>query len=74
MSGMAGTCLAWESTPENTQALLHSILRDASTVLRAQAPAPKYCPTPPRCAMEPLGCNNLGTNVRPYYHGGSLLP
>jgi hypothetical protein len=71
---MAGTCLARGLIPAALQALPPSVLRDASTVLSAQAPARKYRPSPPRCVLEPLGCENLGTDARPFYHGGGLLP
>jgi hypothetical protein len=71
---MNGVCLAQGSEPPTLQTLPHAVPRDASTVLCVQAPANKYRPAPPYCIVTPLGCINLGTDLRPYYHGGGLLP
>jgi hypothetical protein len=48
--------------------------RDASTMLSVQAPTHKYRLAPSSAVLSPLGCENLGSAGKPFYHGGGLLP
>jgi hypothetical protein len=71
---MNGVCLALGTSSPGSQDLPTSVPRDASTVLCVQAPSRKYRPAPSCCVVVPLGCVNLGSSERPYYHGGGLIP
>jgi hypothetical protein len=69
-----GCCLVLGANPPQIQCLSHYVPYDASTMLCPMASAQKYRPTPSGGAVLPLGCENLQTTSKPYYHGQGLLP
>jgi hypothetical protein len=69
-----GCCLIPGVNFPKLECLEGSVPRDASTVLDARAPARKYRAAPLNCVVMPLGCENLGSDGKPYFHGGGLLP
>jgi hypothetical protein len=71
---VSGVCLTLGSSNLYRQAIQPSVGRDASTVLSVQVPVRKYRPAPPLSTVTWLGCEQLGTELIPIYHGGGLPP
>jgi hypothetical protein len=69
-----GCCLTRGKESLTSEPIQVIVSRDASTVLSPTAPSRKYQPKPKTRVVLPLGCENLGSEARPHYHGGGLLP
>jgi hypothetical protein len=71
---MHGVCLLRGDQLPLRDFLPSFVPRDASTMLSVQAPTHKYRVAPASVVLTPLGCENLGSLRKAYYHGGGLLP